>query len=103
MSIQTDHLNGGAKPARLECDLTCWNCSTPHPDCNVQEAEYKRLLGYPGRHVLEGRAREIADATRQWYAQHGQPWIYAREADALELAGGQIWINGAAFSSVPAP
>ena len=72
-----------------------------HPDCNVQEAQYKRLLGYPGRHVLEGRAREIADATRQWYAQHGRPWICAREAGALELAGGQIRINGAAFSAPP--
>jgi hypothetical protein len=50
---------------------------------------------------LEGRAREIADATRQWYAHHGRPWIYARQAGALELAGGQISINGAAFSSLP--
>jgi hypothetical protein len=70
-----------------------------HPDCNVPEAGYKRLLGYPGRHALEGRAREIADATRQWHAQHGRPWIYAREAGALELDGAQIRINGAAFSS----
>jgi len=72
-----------------------------HPDSNVQEAEYKRLLGYPRRHALEGRAREIADATRQWYAQHGRPWFYARQAGALEMAGGQIRINGAAFSSAP--
>jgi hypothetical protein len=70
-----------------------------HPDCQVQESEYKRLLGYPGRHALEGRAREIAEATRQWYAQQGRPWIYARQAGALELDGGQIKINGAAFSS----
>jgi hypothetical protein len=69
------------------------------PDTNVQEFEFKRLLGYPAHHVLEGRAREIADATRQWYVEHGRPWIYARQADALELAGGQIKINGAAFSS----
>ena len=28
------------------------------PDRNVQEAEFKRLLGYPGGHVLEERAGE---------------------------------------------
>ena len=71
------------------------------PDCHVQEAEYTRLLGYPPRHDLEGRAREIAETTRQWFAQHGRPWIYARQADTLELAGGQIRIDGAAFSSSP--
>jgi hypothetical protein len=70
-----------------------------HPDCNVQEAEYKRLLGYPARYPLEGRAREIADAIRQWYAEHGRPWIYARQAEALELSGSQIRINGSGFSS----
>ena len=26
------------------------------PDVNVQPAEYKRLLGYPADHVLDGRA-----------------------------------------------
>jgi hypothetical protein len=71
------------------------------PDCNVQEAEYKRLLGYPARVALEGRPREIAGATRQWFAQNGRPWIYARQADALEMAGNHIRINGAAFSSPP--
>ncbi|MGA2541833.1 MAG: hypothetical protein ABSG78_09800 [Verrucomicrobiota bacterium] len=72
-----------------------------HPGCQVQESEYKRLLGYPRRKVLEGRAREIADATRRWYAEHGRPWIYARQAEALELAGEEIKINGAAFSPPP--
>jgi hypothetical protein len=72
-----------------------------HPDCNVQESEYKRLLGYPRRHPLEGRAREIADAARLWYAEHGRPWIYARQTAALELSGSQIKINGSGFSSPP--
>ncbi len=72
-----------------------------HPDCQVQESEFKRLLGYPPRHNLEGRAREIAEASRQWYVQFGRPWIYARQAEGLELSGSQIKINGAAFSSAP--
>jgi hypothetical protein len=69
------------------------------PDCNVQDAEYQRLLGYPRRHRLEGRALEIADAARRWYAEHGRPWIYAREVEALELSREQIHINGAGFSA----
>jgi len=48
---------------------------------------------------LEGRAREIAEATRQWYAEHGRPWIYARQTEAVELSSSQIKINGSGFSS----
>ena len=32
-----------------------------HPDVNVQEAEYARLLGYPREWVMEGRPRELAE------------------------------------------
>ena len=73
----------------------------PQPDCQVQEAEFIRLLGYPAGHELEGRARELADATRQWYAEHGRPWIYARQTEAMELDGNGVKINGAGFASPP--
>jgi hypothetical protein len=69
------------------------------PDSNVQESEYKRLLGFPGHYVMEGRSRELAEATRQWYAQHGKPWIYARQIDSLELTGERLHVNGTVFSS----
>ncbi len=69
------------------------------PDSNVQESEYKRLLGFPGHYVMEGRSRELADATRQWYAQNGRPWIYARQIEGLELAGERLHVNGTVFSS----
>jgi hypothetical protein len=69
------------------------------PDVSVQEAEFKRLLGYPRSHELEGRARELADSARQWYAEHGRPWIYARQADAVELAHERLKISGTEFSS----
>ncbi len=55
------------------------------PDVNVQPAEYKRLLGYPRDWVVRDRARELVDWARDWYARHGQPWVYAREADAVEI------------------
>jgi len=71
----------------------------PNPLVNVQESEYTRLLGYPKRHVLEGRPRELADAARQWYAKNGRPWFYARQMDALEWANGKLRIGGTEFSS----
>ena len=70
-----------------------------HPDVNVQESEYRRLLGFPRNHSLQGRARELADAARRWYAENGRPWFYARQISVLELANGKLRINGTEFSS----
>jgi hypothetical protein len=58
------------------------------PDVTVQPAEYRRLLGYPPNHELSDRARELADWAYAWYAQHGRPWVYAREAGSLEIVEG---------------
>jgi hypothetical protein len=69
------------------------------PDLNVQEAEYKRLLGYPNHHKLDGKAQELADWARQWYAENGKPWVYARQADELDISNGTLRINGFEFSS----
>jgi hypothetical protein len=40
------------------------------PEVNVAAAEYQRLLGYPRDHVIEGRAVELAEQAREWYAEH---------------------------------
>jgi hypothetical protein len=69
------------------------------PDVNVAAAEYQRLLGYPRDHVVEGRAAELAEQAREWYARHGRPWIYAREAAAVEVAGETVRLEGEAFRS----
>ena len=68
-------------------------------EVNVAPEEYARLLGYPRGHVLEGRARELADWARSWYAEYGRPWFYARQAESFELAGDSILMDGAAFTS----
>ena len=66
----------------------------------VQPQELVRLLGYPRGWVLEGRALELADATREWYATHGRPWFYARQAESFELTGGDSFcIDGVPFTS----
>jgi hypothetical protein len=69
------------------------------PDTNVQPAEYKRLLGYPRDQVIEGRARELAEWARQWYAQNGKPWVYARQTQNLRLINGSILIDDVCFTS----
>src|SRR6266550_2750687 len=69
------------------------------PDINVQPAEYKRLLGYPRERVLEGRARELSEWARAWYAEHGRPWVYARQVQRLGMVDGSISIDGVSFVS----
>lgn len=70
------------------------------PNTDVQPAEYKRLLGYPRDRVLTERARELAQGARTWYAKHGQPWIYARQTDHLQLDGdASVVIDGQRFTS----
>lgn len=68
------------------------------PDVNVQPAEYLRLLGYPRDWVLEGRPCELAESARAWYAKNGRPWIYARQAESVELSGLRIRIDGVPFT-----
>ena len=70
-----------------------------NPPVDVPESEYQRLLGYPQNHELDGRARELAEAARKWFAENGRPWIHAREIGALELTGGKSRIGGHEFSS----
>lgn len=69
------------------------------PTVEVLPEEYTRLLGYPRGWVLEGRALELANWARDWYARHGWPWIYARVAESFEMCGGSISIDANAFIS----
>src|SRR5580692_10468725 len=66
---------------------------------DVSPEEYVRLLGFPRGWVLEGRARELADWARDWYTQHGRPWMYARQAEQFDIAGDSISVDGVQFSS----
>ena len=70
-----------------------------HPPVDVQESEYQRLLGYPKKHVMTGRARELADTARNWYSENGRPWFYFRQEDAVELTAEKVRLGGAEFSS----
>jgi hypothetical protein len=69
------------------------------PAVDVSEAEYRRLLGYPPHHVPGERADELAAAARRWFAEHGRPWVYLREAEVTLADDGVLHIGGAAFQS----
>src|SRR6187399_3477242 len=69
------------------------------PDIQVDEVEYVRLLGCPRGHVLEDRSRELADWARDWYAERGRPWVFARQGRAIAIAPGAVAIDGVVFRS----
>lgn len=73
--------------------------SDSRPDCEVLEAEYQRLLGFPPSHALEGRTRELADSARTWFTTHGRPWIFARLTDDLAATGGHLRVGEMDFFS----
>ena len=69
------------------------------PDIHVDPAEYRRLLGYPRDHEISERAQELAESAREWYAQHGRPWLYARQVNRIDVDADRICIDGAGFTS----
>jgi hypothetical protein len=73
--------------------------SDAQPGVAVQDAEYRRLLGYPKDHRLTDRALELSDWARAWYREHGRPWLYARQAAGLAVAGGRVTIEETTFVS----
>jgi hypothetical protein len=70
-----------------------------HPAVTVQESEFMRLLGYPRNHALVGRSRELAQWAMTWYRQNGQPWIYARRINELQIDNGRLSLDGMDFLS----
>jgi hypothetical protein len=72
--------------------------SDASPRVRAPEAEYRRLLGYPRDHELTGRALELAEWAWGWYAEHGRPWWYARQAP-VDLEDGRVRIESVSFSS----
>ena len=69
-----------------------------HPEVEVAAAGYQRLLGYPPGHQLHGRSRELAGWARAWYAEHGRPWVYARQAECARTDVASVEIEGVRFS-----
>lgn len=69
------------------------------PQVQVRADEYARLLGYPPAHAVDGRAAELAADAAAWYAAHGRPWVYARQAEEVAAGDGAVVMDGVAFRS----
>ncbi len=69
------------------------------PEAAVAEAEYRRLLGFPREYRAGDRAEQLAAGARRWYAKHGRPWRYLREA-AVDLGEGSLRLDGMEFHSL---
>jgi hypothetical protein len=67
------------------------------PDVAVPPAEYHRLLGYPRGHVLQERASELAAWARDWYAEHGRPWVYARYIEGPQVGQNTVLLEDGQF------
>ena len=70
-----------------------------HPEVTVEATEYQRLLGYPPGFAPDARSMELAGWARQWYAEHGRPWVYARQALSTATGGASVSIDGERFHS----
>ncbi len=86
------------KPGNLELQVIEFNDTAP--PVAVQPAEYVRLLGYPRGWTLEGRALELADWAREWYARHGRPWAYVRGSEGVRIQGEAVVVDGVRFNSI---
>lgn len=69
------------------------------PKISVPGEEYRRLLGYPKGYEPGERSLELEEGTKQWYAEYGRPWVYARQINSLILEKGKIIIDNIEFTS----
>jgi hypothetical protein len=69
-----------------------------HPRVDVQEPEYRRLLGYPRDHQPGERACELSAWARHTYAEHARPWVYLREVE-LQIVADRLRLDGVEFRS----
>lgn len=69
------------------------------PEVDVPDSEFKRLLGYPPGHEAGERVKELMESTKRWYAENGKPWVYARQAESLELISDGVRIEDGEFHS----
>jgi hypothetical protein len=66
----------------------------------VTPEEYARLLLIPRHKLQEEDLADRARAAREWYAEHGRPWIGTRRVEVVALQGGSVTLaTGQTFAS----
>src|SRR5262245_29574638 len=69
-----------------------------NPLVDVPQADFLRLLGYPRNHEPSGRAVELIQWARDWFADNANSWVFARSV-CIDLMPGSIRIDGEDFAS----
>ena len=70
-----------------------------HPEFVVLDSEYRRLLGFPRDYEMAGHVRDLAEGARRWYAEHGDPWWYARHEGEVAVGDHGVTIRGTVFAA----
>jgi hypothetical protein len=70
-----------------------------NPPIEVPQAEFLRLLGYPRDHEPAGRALELIEWTRAWFADHAHPWVCARSVRIDVISPETVRIDAEGFFS----
>lgn len=63
----------------------------------VSDELYKRFLRFPPRRPLEGPLLENACWAREWYAQHGKPWVCGARLPLVMRSAGSVGVGGVDF------
>jgi hypothetical protein len=56
----------------------------------VSDVEYKRLLSLPRSRELQGDLLERANRARQWYSDHGRPFVASVRKEIIHISHGEI-------------
>jgi hypothetical protein len=68
-----------------------------HPE--VRDEEYKRLLRVPADFEFTGAIADNVSWAKQWFAEHGRPWLWARTVDTVFATETTAVVGGIAFES----
>ena len=68
-------------------------------DANVDELEFKRLLGYPMDHSIDDPSVTLMKQTREWYNKHGNPFTHLKLVEMTPLDEGTVLLEGHVFHS----
>lgn len=65
----------------------------------VELADYACMLGVSPPALVRGRAADLCDGARSWYAAHGRPRTAGRLACRFALIGDVVVVDGARFTA----
>ncbi len=73
------------------------------PVVEVDDATFKRFLRFPVQREFEDAMAEAANWARDWFTQHGRPWLIAAEAnDTIKSMAPEPWAYAGSLGVIAA-